>query len=176
MAELREETKPAQKEQKTEKKETISNPKDKQLWIVWVVIGGMLLLLGVGLLAAFVVRHYFPVYKTQPGIIQIEVDRDGFGGFRGGYRSIEFTSSSSQSDGLNTTTTTTTYVSTTGVVTAVDDSSITVAGAGKSQKIALNSDTDYSGDDKPAVNDTVIITSTKDGDALTATNVRVLNQ
>lgn len=170
------EKKPVIKEEKVEKREieVIEEPKNKQLWIIWAVIGGMLLLLGMVALAAYIVRNYFPDHKSQPEITKLQIDRDGWGGFRGGYRSVEFTSSTSQSDGLNTTTTTTTYVSTMGVVTAVDNSSVTIAGAGKSQKISFNKDTNFVGE-KPAVNDTVVVTSTKDGDKLTATNVRVLN-
>lgn len=79
----------------------------------------------------------------------------------------------STSDGLTTTTTNETYTQTQGVVTAVNGDSITVAGGGKTQVIKTNGDTTYMDDTKPAVNDTVVIVGTKDGDTITATEIRV---
>lgn len=81
----------------------------------------------------------------------------------------------SNSDGLTTTTTNTTYTQTEGVVTAVNGDSITVAGGGKTQTIKTNSSTTYANDMKPAVNDTVVVVGTKDGDTITATQISVYN-
>ena len=77
------------------------------------------------------------------------------------------------SDGLTTTTTNQTFTQTQGVVTAANGDSITVAGGGKTQVIKTNGDTAYMDDTKPAVNDTVVIVGTKDGDTITATEIRV---
>jgi hypothetical protein len=79
----------------------------------------------------------------------------------------------STSDGLTTTTTNQTFTQTQGVVTAVSGDSITVAGGGKTQVIKTNGDTTYMDNEKPAVNDTVVIVGTKDGDTITATEIRV---
>ena len=79
----------------------------------------------------------------------------------------------STSDGLTTTTTNQTFTQTQGVVTAVNGDSITVAGGGKTQVIKTNGDTTYMDNEKPAVNDTVVIVGTKDGDTITATEIRV---
>lgn len=83
--------------------------------------------------------------------------------------------SQSNSDGLTTTTTNTTYTQTQGVITAVNSDNVVVAGGGKTQTIKTNSSTTYVGDTKPAVNDTVVIVGTKDGDTITATQVQVYN-
>lgn len=80
-----------------------------------------------------------------------------------------------QSDGLTTTTTTTTYTQTEGVITAVNTDSVVVAGGGKTQTIKTNGSTQYVNNVKPAVNDTVVVTGTKSGDTLTATQVAVYN-
>lgn len=64
-----------------------------------------------------------------------------------------------------------------GVVTAVDGSTITVAGNGTTTKVVVNDTTTYTGDDKPAVvNDTIMVVGTKDGDTLTATRVVIQRQ
>jgi hypothetical protein len=81
----------------------------------------------------------------------------------------------SSSDGLTTTTTNTTYTQTEGVVTAVNSDNIVVAGGGKTQTITTNSSTTYANDTKPAVNDTVVVVGTKDGDTITATQIAVYN-
>lgn len=86
-----------------------------------------------------------------------------------------YTVSQSTSDGLTTTTTNKTYTQTQGVVTTVNKDSIVVAGGGKAQTIKTNGDTTYVGDTKPAVNDTVVVVGTKDGDTITATQVDVYN-
>lgn len=94
---------------------------------------------------------------------------------RGAFNEATFTMRQSDSDGLTTTTTNTTYTQTRGVVTAVNNDSIVVAGGGKAQTIKTNGSTKYVDDIKPKVNDTVVVTGTKDGDALMATQVAVLN-
>lgn len=81
----------------------------------------------------------------------------------------------SSSDGLTTTTTNTTYTQTEGVVTAVNSDTIVVAGGGKTQTIKTNSSTTYANDTKAAVNDTVVVIGTKDGDTITATQIAVYN-
>ncbi len=64
-----------------------------------------------------------------------------------------------------------------GVVTAVDDTTITVAGNGTTTKIIINDNTTFSGDDKPAViNDSILAVGTKDGDTFTATRVVLQRQ
>jgi len=86
-----------------------------------------------------------------------------------------YTVRQSSSDGLTTTTTNTTYTQTQGVVTAVNGDSIVVAGGGKTQTIKTNSSTTYVDDTKAAVNDTVVVVGTKDGDTITATQIAVYN-
>lgn len=64
-----------------------------------------------------------------------------------------------------------------GVVTAVNDTTLTVAGNGTTTKIIVTDDTTYMGDDKPAkVNDTIMAVGTKDGDTITATRVMLQRQ
>lgn len=162
---------------KNSKPET--SPKNPRMWILWLVISLVLLLVGLGITGAVVAKQLaLRADGPRAGLERLEGRGMGMDqGFRGGgYGSQELKESETQSDGLNSTTTTTTYVVTRGVVTAVSDSSITVAGYGESQKIALNSDTDYTSDEKPAVNDTVIVKSTKaDDGTLTASVVRIFN-
>lgn len=64
-----------------------------------------------------------------------------------------------------------------GVVTAVDGSTITVAGNGTTRKVIVNDSTVYVGDDKPAaVNDTIMVVGTTSGDTLTANRVMLQRQ
>lgn len=64
-----------------------------------------------------------------------------------------------------------------GVVTSVDGSIITVAGNGQTTKVVVTDDTTYVGDDKPAaVNDTIMVVGTKQGDTFTATRVMLQRQ
>ncbi|HEY8886269.1 MAG TPA: hypothetical protein VIM31_02080 [Candidatus Microsaccharimonas sp.] len=100
-----------------------------------------------------------------------QAGRQGFG--MNGDRTYNLRQSSS--DGLTTTTTNTTYTQTQGVVTAVTSDSIVVAGGGKTQTIKTNTSTTYVDDTKAAVNDTVVIVGTKDGDTITATQIAVYN-
>lgn len=59
-----------------------------------------------------------------------------------------------------------------GAVTAVDGSTITVAGNGTITKVIVNDETTFSGDDEPAaVNDTIVVAGTKDGDTFTASRI-----
>lgn len=97
----------------------------------------------------------------------------GHQGFGSGERT--YTVRQSSSDGLTTTTTNTTYTQTQGVVTAVNSDNIVVAGGGKTQTIKTNSSTTYVDNTKPAVNDTVVVVGTKDGDTITATQIAVYN-
>jgi hypothetical protein len=61
-----------------------------------------------------------------------------------------------------------------GVVTAVNDTSITVAGHGKSNQITINAQTQYSGATKAAVNDSVTIVGSTSNGTFTATRVIIL--
>lgn len=64
-----------------------------------------------------------------------------------------------------------------GVVTAVNGSTITVAGNGTTTEVVVTDDTIYMGDDKPAaVNDTIMAVGTKQGDTFTATRVALQRQ
>lgn len=64
-----------------------------------------------------------------------------------------------------------------GVVIAVDGDTITVAGNGTTKTIKVTSDTNYTGDDKPAkVNDSIMAVGTASENVLTATSVRLIRQ
>ncbi len=76
----------------------------------------------------------------------------------------------------NDTVTTTVYTYLTGVVVAVNSDNIVVAGNGKQTTIQTNSSTTYTNDDKPAVNDTVVIKGTTADNKTTATEIRVANR
>lgn len=59
-----------------------------------------------------------------------------------------------------------------GVVTAVDGSTLTVAGNGTTTKVVVNDDTTYRGSSKPAaINDTIRVVGTTSNDTVTATTV-----
>jgi len=75
----------------------------------------------------------------------------------------------------DTNTTSTTRVS--GVVTAVDGNTITVAGNGTTITVKVTDSTTYSGSSKPAtVNDTITVFGTTSDNVLTATSVRLIRQ
>jgi hypothetical protein len=64
-----------------------------------------------------------------------------------------------------------------GVVTAISGDILTVSGGGTQVNVERSSDTDIKGDKTDvAVNDTVIIYGTKDGDTVSATKILVRNQ
>lgn len=150
--------------------ETVVPRRHSQRWVIGVVVGVIVLyalLMGCGLWA----------FYSLSGLQRTDVPT---GMYRSGMHS-RFTSDqnyavrSSDSDGLTTTTTNTTYTQTQGVITAVNNGTIVVAGGGKTQTIKTNSSTTYANDTKPAVNDTVVVTGTKDGDTITATQIAVYN-
>ena len=171
----------ADKEPKIEKKTLeekssalVVAKKPASKWVLWVVIGGVALYI----LLMAIAFWGFHQLKQNSGFAYDRTetrqrgDRTGFG-FNRAERS--FTVQQSESDGLTTTTTNKTYTQTQGVITAVNSDNIVVAGGGKTQTIKTNGDTKYSDDEKPAVNDTVVVTGTKDGDTITATQVVVFN-
>ncbi len=146
--------------------------RNRQVWIIWVVIVGFVVLILL-VVAAMVVAH--GVRDNLVGQRQPRYQMTSRGGY-GGYPNGSFYSQTSNSDGLTTTTTTTRYTYTTGVVTKVNNDSIVVAGNGKAQTIATNSSTTYDNGTKPAVNDTVQVIGTADSSGnITATEVQVLN-
>ena len=65
-----------------------------------------------------------------------------------------------------------------GVITAVDGTTLTVAGDGTTTKVVVNDSTTYAGSSKPAaVNDTIVALGTKASDGtFTATSVRLSRQ
>jgi hypothetical protein len=81
-----------------------------------------------------------------------------------------------QTNVSNDSVTTTVYNYQTGVVTAVNSDNIVIAGNGKSTTIKTNSSTQYPNSVKPSVNDTVTITGTTTDNAVTATEINVVNQ
>jgi hypothetical protein len=143
-----------------------------QKWVIWVVAGVVALYIVIVIIGA-VVFHVWANNHQNVGVTGAPGQARQLGRSRGGDRT--FTERSSTSDGLTTTTTNTTYTQTQGVVTAVNSDNIVVAGGGKTQTIKTNSSTTYVGDTKPAVNDTVVIVGTKDGDTITATQIAVYN-
>lgn len=158
------------KEIKSEEVTKKDAPKKSSSWIVWTVIAGILVLVIIGGGAAWAMRAWMQNHQPaqRPGL-QLLNNTPRYSNQR------TFYVQQSSSDGLTTTSTTTQYTQTQGVVTAVSGSSITVAGGGKSQAITTNSSTTYVGGTKPAVNDSVIVTGTKSGSTITATQVEVLN-
>ena len=141
-------------------------------WLLWLVIG---------IIAVYVISMVIGF-----GVFHAIANRNGNDMMNGTQTSQmmnrpHFTNESSYNvqqssfDGLTTTTTNTTYTQTEGVVTAVNSDNIVVAGGGRTQTIKTNSSTTYLSDTKPAVNDTVVVVGTKDGDTITATQIAVYN-
>jgi len=153
-------------------KEIIVAKKPTPKWVLWVVLGvvGLYLLL---MALGFWVFHAFGNNDTRtldgPTEGRATEQRMRYTNNR------DFTVRESDSDGLTTTTTNTTYTQTEGVITSVSGDTIVVAGGGKTQSIKTNGDTKYDDDTKPAVNDTVVVIGTKEGDTITATQVAVYN-
>jgi hypothetical protein len=58
-----------------------------------------------------------------------------------------------------------------GVVTAVNGSTITVAGNGATNTVTTNSSTQYTGGSKAAVNDTIVAVGTTNNNVFTATRI-----
>ncbi|MDB5160167.1 MAG: hypothetical protein JWO99_430 [Candidatus Saccharibacteria bacterium] len=146
--------------------------KSASKWVLWVVIGIVvvyIILMAIG----FAVFHAIADRNGNSTINGARttqmMNRPRFSNER------TYNVQQSSSDGLTTTTTNTTYTQTQGVVTAVNSDNIVVAGGGKTQTIKTSSSTTYAGDTKPAVNDTVVVVGTKDGDTITATQIAVYN-
>jgi hypothetical protein len=143
----------------------------RRVLILWVT--GLVVVI-VGLLVAAAVLAFV-------GISRDSSTRPTFGdGSRGFARSFGGDSqfgygTSVQTSATNNTVTTTVYTELTGVVTAVNDGSIVVAGNGTTETITTNSSTVYDNSVKPAVNDTVTIVGTTSGSTTTATEIGVNN-
>lgn len=107
------------------------------------------------------------------GIYSLRDDQVG-GGLRGGMQRGNV-GNDMMGDGLDAMRTTNERVR--GVVTAVDGTTLTVAGNGKTVTVKVTDSTTYTGSSKPAaVNDTIIaFGSTSDG-VFTATSVRLTRQ
>ena len=163
----------AKEEQKTlEEKSSalVVTKKPASNWVLWVVIGSVLLYL---LLMAGAFWAFHKLKDTAESVQNRNETSQRSGWYGYGYGDRNYTVRHSESDGLTTTTTAKTYTQTQGVITAVNEDSIVVAGGGKTQTIKTNGDTKYDDEKKPAVNDTVVVTGTKDGDTITATQVVV---
>ncbi len=147
------ESKEAEKKPSTEKPSVVWYTPEHKLFVIVGLVIIFVLLLGV----AFAAGHHawrrdnefggrvFSNMQYSPRHMQ------AFGyGLRGGMM------------GTDGTTTSNTRVS--GVVTAVDGDSITVAGDGTTTKVTVSSNTTYSGSSEPAkVNDTITAVGAKDG-------------
>ncbi len=138
---------------------------DMPSWAIVLVASAGFLLMMSGLLAAVgVFKALTHTSRQQPTINSTERSlRSGDGwstGYRGWIRGGDGTDDSSDKTVVG------------GVVTAVDSSTITVAGEGSTTKVTVNDDTTYRGSSKPAaVNDTIRVVGTKSGDTVTATTV-----
>lgn len=169
-------------EQHTEKKQTATSvtqptdtartkrklPKLAPGWWALIVAGLVFAVLGVcavGSAAVRMISHKDSVVATQTGDRQLMPQRgsssmQGGGMMRGPGGSFGDTSDSTNGTRVS------------GVVIAVDGSTITVAGNGTTTKVVVNDSTTYTGDDKPAaVNDTIMVVGTKSDDTITATRV-----
>lgn len=143
---------------------------------IWGIVGLVVLVYALLVIGGFWFLHAVADHQGANGMTNTQAGmsrQGGRPGFGGGERTYNLRQS--ESDGLTTTTTNTTYTQTQGVVTAVNSDSIVVAGGGKTQTIKTNSSTTYVDDTKAAVNDTVVIVGTKDGDTITATQIAVYN-
>lgn len=151
--------------------QTGRHPQKWVIAVIIVVVLGYLVFVTVGLWAfRMLADHKYATLNGMSGNYGNQMMQA-----RGTVNEATFTMRQTDSDGLTTTTTNTTYTQTRGVVTAVNTDAVTVAGGGKTQTIKTNSSTKYADDMKPKVNDSVVITGTKDGDVLTATQVAVIN-
>jgi len=142
----------------------------------WLIISSavLLALIIAGIVAAAIRHHEMEQQANRPGYgwSSLVTGSGPFGGRTHGY----YWSTTSSQDGPTTTTTVTNYTYTSGVVTKVSGDSLTVAGNGKAETIKTNSSTQYIGDTKPAVNDSVTIVGTADSKGtITATQIRVNN-
>ena len=135
------------------------------LW--WVL--GTLVTVCVLMMIAGAMRHFWQQRALTnsnfgPGMGRMidRFDRDGRGGAFGGGM-------------MGGTTNNSTMVS--GVVTAIDGATLTVAGNGTTKAVTTNDTTEYFGAAQPVkVNDSVRITGTTSGDAFTATRVMIQRQ
>lgn len=147
-------------------------PRHSRKWILGVVAAVVVLYIiiaAAGLWFLHEARNHSGAAVTGPNTATRQFGAGRFSSER------TFRATETSSDGLTTTSTTTTYTQTQGVVTAVNSDNIVVAGGGKTQTIKTNGSTTYAGDTKPAVNDTVVVVGTKDGDTITATQIAVYN-
>ena len=149
--------------------------KSMPAWLWALVVGGSFFaLLGLFVVLSSLVRGFFGdgVYSNQRfgerGYMRNEYASNRFGSYNDGrsggmYRMDKYDTSSSS------------RVS--GVVTAVDNETITVAGNGLTKKIKITSSTQFNGDTKPAkINDSIVAFGALDNDTLTATSVILSRQ
>lgn len=133
--------------------------------IRWAILGGLSLLLLLGLLALSALVHLIR-HADDRGLfngVSGQYSQQMHEGFRGGrdYRQAPLSDS--------------TFVH--GVVTAVNGDSFTVAGNGTSKVVKTNSSTVYNNSgNKVAVNDTVSVMGTTNGETFTATRVYIRNR
>jgi Domain of unknown function (DUF5666) len=148
------------------------NKRHKRGLIIGLIVGGVVVFVMIGMVTYAIAnrlygRHVAP--GDRFGTSSTQITHFGRGGMGMGYGSRIETQVGSG------TVTTTVYTYLTGVVTAVGNDSITVAGHGKTTIIKTSSSTSYAGDIKPSVNDTVTIAGTTDNDGIIATEVSVEN-
>lgn len=147
-----------------------NHPESKRVWLpIGLVIVGILLLgfaFAAGRHAAYYHTRFISAASSLRG--DRELSPGQFGGMPGGMLGGGGYNSSS--------TTSNTRVS--GVVTAVDGSTLTVAGNGTTSKVSVSSNTTYVGSSEPAkVNDSIVAFGAKDGSGtLVASTVRLSRQ
>jgi hypothetical protein len=156
-------------------KEVVAQPHRSRQWVIGIVaaVVALYVVIVIGGLWLF---HVVNNRAASMGGVNQHTSMMGYGDAPGQVSGQQtFTQTATTSDGLTSTSTTTTYTQTQGVVTAVNGDSIIVAGGGKTQTIKTTSSTAYVNNMKPAVNDTVVIIGTKDGNTITATQVGIYN-
>jgi hypothetical protein len=143
----------------------------RRVLILWVT--GLVVVI-VGLLVAAAVLAFVGISRDSSARPTFGDGSRGFARSFGGDSQFGY-GTSVQTSATNNTVTTTVYTELTGVVTAVNDGSIVVAGNGTTETITTNSSTVYDNSVKPAVNDTVTIVGTTSGSTTTATEIGVNN-
>ena len=139
-------------------------------WLILLVIAVLLFLLALAAATGYMIRNrYERDLNNQPYYtVNRMMHYDGYGSGIGYGQYIQTQVSSGS-------VTTTVYNYQTGVVTAVNNDSIVIAGNGRQTTIKTNSSTQYVNDKKPAVNDTVSVVGTTTDNTITATQINVIN-
>lgn len=163
----------------TTRKFRLHLPANKTLLVVGVVAASGLLLGGAFVAGRHAQQRASTTNSTfgnrQSGDVQLSPNSmqqtQGGSGYGGG-----FSGTTMQDDGDTSTTSSATRVS--GVVTAVDGDTITVAGNGTTKKVTVSSNTTYTGSSEPAkVNDTIVAFGAKDSSGtLVASTVRLTRE